>query len=102
LTRRASLERLPCAAETIEAAISVPANASSARRLLTLDAFVAAGFPIVALLNEPSAASNTRTGIAPSVLRMTGHENEAVISEGIQRLGGDDFDEAIVDRGQEQ
>ena len=28
---------------------------------------------------------------------MTGHENEVVISEGIQRLGGDDFDEAIVD-----
>src|ERR1700731_1165192 len=43
--------------ETIEAAVSVPANASSAQRLLTLDAFVAAGFPVVALLNEPSAAS---------------------------------------------
>jgi len=27
---------------------------------------------------------------------MTGHENEVVVSEGIQRLGGDDFDEAIV------
>jgi molecular chaperone DnaK (HSP70) len=27
---------------------------------------------------------------------MTGHLNEVVISEGIQRLGGDDFDEAIV------
>jgi molecular chaperone DnaK len=43
--------------EEIEAAISVPANASSAQRLLTLDAFVAAGFHVVALLNEPSAAS---------------------------------------------
>jgi hypothetical protein len=27
---------------------------------------------------------------------MTGHANEVVVSEGIQRLGGDDFDEAIV------
>ena len=27
---------------------------------------------------------------------MTGHTNEVVVSEGIQRLGGDDFDEAIV------
>jgi molecular chaperone DnaK len=105
--------------ETVEAAISVPANASSAQRLLTLDAFVAAGFHVVALLNEPSAASleyahRYRSTITAkreyvliydlgggtfdaSLLKMTGHENEVVISEGIQRLGGDDFDEAIVD-----
>ncbi|CQD09720.1 DnaK family protein [Mycobacterium lentiflavum] len=105
-------------ADTIEAAISVPANASSAQRLLTLDAFVAAGFYVVALLNEPSAASleyahRYRSTITAkreyvliydlgggtfdaSLLKMTGHSNEVVISEGIQRLGGDDFDEAIV------
>ncbi|GAA4543156.1 Hsp70 family protein [Mycobacterium paraffinicum] len=107
------------AGEPIEAAISVPANASSAQRLLTLDAFVAAGFHVVALLNEPSAASleyahRYRSTITAkreyvliydlgggtfdaSLLKMTGHANEVVISEGIQRLGGDDFDEAIVD-----
>jgi molecular chaperone DnaK len=105
--------------ETVEAAISVPANASSAQRLLTLDAFLAAGFHVAALLNEPSAASleyahRYRSTITAkrehvliydlgggtfdaSLLRMTGHENEVVVSEGIQRLGGDDFDEAIVD-----
>jgi molecular chaperone DnaK len=105
--------------ETIEAAISVPANASSAQRLLTLDAFVAAGFHVVALLNEPSAASleyahRYRSTITAkreyvliydlgggtfdaSLLKMIGHTNEVVISEGIQRLGGDDFDEAIVE-----
>jgi len=105
--------------EPIEAAISVPANASSAQRLLTLDAFVAAGFHVVALLNEPSAASleyahRYRSTITAkreyvliydlgggtfdaSLLKMTGHTNEVVISEGIQRLGGDDFDEAIVE-----
>jgi molecular chaperone DnaK len=104
--------------DAIEAAISVPANASSAQRLLTLDAFVAAGFHVVALLNEPSAASleyahRYRSTITAkreyvliydlgggtfdaSLLKMTGHSNEVVISEGIQRLGGDDFDEAIV------
>lgn len=107
------------AGETIQAAISVPANASSAQRLLTLDAFVAAGFDVVALLNEPSAASleyahRYRSSITAkreyvlvydlgggtfdaSLLKMTGHANEVVISEGIQRLGGDDFDEAIVE-----
>ncbi|MCV7101768.1 Hsp70 family protein [Mycobacterium palustre] len=105
--------------EPIEAAISVPANATSAQRLLTLDAFVAAGFHVAALLNEPSAASleyahRYRSTITAkreyvliydlgggtfdaSLLKMTGHENEVVVSEGIQRLGGDDFDEAIAD-----
>lgn len=105
--------------EPIEAAISVPANASSAQRLLTLDAYVAAGFHVIALLNEPSAASleyahRYRSTITAkreyvlvydlgggtfdaSLLKMTGHSNEVVVSEGIQRLGGDDFDEAIVE-----
>ncbi|MDT5147685.1 MAG: hypothetical protein QOC58_2330 [Mycobacterium sp.] len=105
--------------EPIEAAISVPANASSAQRLLTLDAFLAAGFHVVALLNEPSAASleyahRYRSTITAkrefvlvydlgggtfdaSLLRMAGHAHEVVVSEGIQRLGGDDFDEAILE-----
>jgi molecular chaperone DnaK len=104
--------------QTIEAAISVPANASSAQRFLTLDAFVAAGFQVVALLNEPSAAGleyahRYRSTITAkreyvlvydlgggtfdaSLLKMTGPVNEVVVSEGIQRLGGDDFDDAIV------
>ncbi len=104
--------------ETVEAAISVPANASSAQRLLTLDAFVASGFHVVALLNEPSAAGleyahRYRSTITAkreyvliydlgggtfdaSLLKMTGRLNEVVISEGIQRLGGDDLDEAIL------
>ncbi|CAM4278446.1 Heat shock protein 70 [Mycobacterium basiliense] len=107
------------AGETVEAAISVPANASSAQRFLTLDAFVAAGFHVVALLNEPSAASleyahryrstitTTREHVLiydlgggtfdGSLLKMTGHVNDVVTSEGIQRLGGDDFDEAILE-----
>ncbi|GBG36519.1 hypothetical protein NJB14197_10840 [Mycobacterium montefiorense] len=50
--------------ETIEAAISVPANASSAQRLLTLDAFVAAGFHVVALLKR---AVRRQPRIRPSV-----------------------------------
>ncbi|ORA16580.1 Hsp70 family protein [Mycobacterium arosiense] len=109
----------PAPGEAIEAAVSVPANASSAQRLLTLDAYVAAGFRVVALLNEPSAASleyahRYRSTITTkreyvliydlgggtfdaSLLKMTGHANEVVVSEGIQRLGGDDFDDAIVE-----
>ena len=104
--------------EGVEAAISVPANASSAQRFLTLDAFARAGFEVMALLNEPSAAGfeyahRYRSTITTkrehvliydlgggtfdaSLLKMTGRFNEVVISEGIQRLGGDDFDEAIL------
>jgi len=96
----------------------VPANASSAQRFLTLDAFAQAGFEVMALLNEPSAAGfeyahRYRSTITAkrehvliydlgggtfdaSLLKMTGRFNEVVISEGIQRLGGDDFDEAIL------
>jgi molecular chaperone DnaK len=34
----------------------VPASASSAQRFLRLDAFTQAGFKVIALLDEPSAA----------------------------------------------
>jgi molecular chaperone DnaK (HSP70) len=105
--------------ERVEAAISVPANASSSQRFLTLDAFAQAGFEPIALLNEPSAAGfeyahRYRSTITArreyvliydlgggtfdaSLLKMTGRRNEVVRSEGIQRLGGDDFDEAILE-----
>lgn len=104
--------------EPLEAAISVPANASRAQRFLTLDAFTQAGFEVMALLNEPSAAGfeyahRYRSTITAkreyvliydlgggtfdaSLLRMTGRRGEVVTSEGIRRLGGDDFDEAIL------
>jgi molecular chaperone DnaK len=104
--------------ERVEAAISVPANASSAQRFLTLDAFSNSGFEVVVLLNEPSAAGfeyahRYRSTITSkreyvliydlgggtfdaSLLKMTGRWNEVVTSEGIQRLGGDDFDEVIL------
>ena len=104
--------------EPLEVAISVPANSSSAQRFLTLEAFRAAGFTPVALLNEPSAAgfeyahrfrstiTSRRENVLvydlgggtfdASLLRMTGKTNEVVTSEGVRRLGGDDFDEAIL------
>ena len=105
--------------ELLEAAVSVPANASSAQRFLTLDAFARAGFQVRALLNEPSAAGfeyahryrATITGkreyvaiydlgggtFDASLLKMSGRQSEVVTSEGVQRLGGDDFDAAILE-----
>jgi len=104
--------------EPLEVAIGVPANASSAQRFLTLDAFQRVGFRVTAFLNEPSAAgieyahryrstiTTHREYVAiydlgggtfdASLLKMTGKASEVVTSEGIQRLGGDDFDEVIL------
>ena len=76
--------------ETIEAAISLPANATSAQRLLTLDAFVAAGFHVVALLNEPSAASLEYAHRYRSTITA---KREYVL---IYDLGGGTFDASLL------
>lgn len=102
----------------LQAAVSVPANASSAQRLITLDAFRRAGFDVQRLLNEPSAAACEYAHRYPrsvsgrrehvlvydlgggtfdaSVLRLDDQGGEVVGSAGLSRLGGDDFDEAIL------
>jgi molecular chaperone DnaK (HSP70) len=103
----------------LEAAVAVPANAHGAQRFLTLDAFRRAGFEVLALLNEPSAAgfeythryrdtlSARRDQILvydlgggtfdASLVRMTGRRHEVLATAGLPRLGGDDFDEALAD-----
>jgi molecular chaperone DnaK (HSP70) len=104
--------------DVLSMAVSVPANASTAQRLMTLDAYRRAGFEVKAVLNEPSAAGleyahrfrNTVTSkreyvlvydlgggtFDASLIRMDGRTNEVVTSSGVSRLGGDDFDEAIA------
>lgn len=104
--------------EPLELAVSVPANASSDQRFLTLDAFRRAGFEVLALLNEPSAAGfeyahrfrSTLTSkreyvlvfdlgggtFDASLIHMAGRTNEVVTSAGVARLGGDDFDAALL------
>jgi molecular chaperone DnaK (HSP70) len=103
----------------IDAMIAAPANSHSAQRFLSLDGFRQAGFEILGLLNEPSAAGfeythrfrNTLTTkrdhvvvydigggtFDVSLLQMSGARHEVVTSAGISRLGGDDFDEILVD-----
>jgi molecular chaperone DnaK (HSP70) len=102
----------------LRAAVAVPANAHSAQRLITLDAFRRAGFESVAMLNEPSAAGFEYThrhrdtlsakrdvvGVYDlgggtfdaSVVRMTGRRHEILATAGIARLGGDDFDTVLA------
>jgi molecular chaperone DnaK (HSP70) len=43
--------------EPLEAMVAVPANASTRQRYLTLDAFRRAGFKVLGMVNEPTAAA---------------------------------------------
>jgi len=83
-----------------------------------MDAYRRAGFDVKAVLNEPSAAGfeyahrfrETVTAkreyvlvydlgggtFDASLIHMEGRTNEVITSNGISRLGGDDFDEAIA------
>jgi molecular chaperone DnaK (HSP70) len=105
--------------ESIQSVVAVPANASGAQRLLTLDAFRRAGLHPTAILNEPSAAGfeythrhrDTLTSkrdhvvvydmgggtFDASLVRMSGASHEVLTTAGLNDLGGDDFDEVIVD-----
>jgi len=103
----------------LRSVVAVPANASSAQRLVTLDAFRRAGFNPIAMLNEPSAAGfeythrhrDTLTSrrdhvvvydlgggtFDASLVRMRGRHHEVLATGGVNRLGGDDFDAVLVD-----
>lgn len=106
--------------EPLEVMLGVPANAHSNQRFLTVEAFWQAGFHVLGLLNEPSAASiefghgsrKTRSNASrsrilvydlgggtfdASMVDLSGTEHEVVASEGIATLGGDDFDEILAE-----
>jgi molecular chaperone DnaK (HSP70) len=105
--------------EPMQAAIAVPANTHSAQRFATLNAFRAAGFEVLAMLNEPSAAGfeythrhrNTLTArrehvvvydlgggtFDVSLVRMHGKRHEILSTAGTSDLGGDDFDAILLD-----
>ncbi|WP_437910486.1 Hsp70 family protein [Sorangium sp. So ce327] len=98
--------------------VATPANAHGSQRFVTLDAFRRAGFEVIALLNEPSAAgfeythrhrstiTSKREHIVvydlgggtfdASLVHMTGRSHDAVTTAGLNHLGGDDFDAALA------
>ncbi len=100
--------------------LGVPANANSNQRFLTEEAAQAAGFTVLGLLNEPSAAaiefahrnraerkSRSGSGLVVydlgggtfdvSLVTMGETEHTVVASDGIPSLGGDDFDVLLAD-----
>lgn len=107
-------------AEPLEVMLGVPANANTNQRFLTAEAFRQAGFRVLGLLNEPSAASiefghrsrttHPRKGkirilvydlgggtFDASLVELDESEHRVIASEGIAALGGDDFDEVLAE-----
>ncbi|MEJ7604902.1 MAG: Hsp70 family protein [Bryobacteraceae bacterium] len=98
--------------ERLEIILGVPANANSNQRYLTVEPFQRAGFQVLGLSNEPSAASveyghrNRSATSAEDVLvydlgggtfdaslvHIEGSMHTVVASEGVSDIGGDDFD----------
>jgi molecular chaperone DnaK (HSP70) len=78
--------------DPLEAMIGVPANANSNQRFLTADAFRAAGFQVLGMLNEPSAAS-VEFGHRGMAGRMRGTEKPLLVYD----LGGGTFDASLVE-----
>jgi molecular chaperone DnaK (HSP70) len=121
--RTALLEASSCPVawegQALAAYVAVPAGASSWQRMATLDAFRVAGFEVVGLLNEPSAAgleyadryrasvtSNRQDVLVydlgggtldVSLVRMGGGAHEVLAHAGDNHLGGDDFDTVLLE-----
>ena len=108
------------AAETLEIMLGVPASANSNQRFLTEEAAQSAGFTVLGLLNEPSAAaiefahrnsserkSRAGSGLVVydlgggtfdvSLVTMGETEHTVEASDGIPGLGGDDFDGILAE-----
>src|SRR5262249_31502335 len=77
-------------AEPIQSVVAVPANASGAQRLMTLDAFRRAELSPIAMLNEPSAAGFEYTHRHRDTL--TSKRDHVVVYD----LGGGTFDASLV------
>ena len=105
--------------DRLEAMLGVPANANSNQRFLTEEGARGAGFEVLGLLNEPSAAavefayrnSNDRKNrgrgallvydlgggtFDVSLVALGETEHAVIASDGIATLGGDDFDEILA------
>jgi molecular chaperone DnaK (HSP70) len=111
------------AGEPLEVMLGVPASANSNQRFLTVEAFRRAGFDVIGLLNEPSAASleygHTHREKATkkdailiydlgggtfdaSLVELDARSHDVIASEGIHSLGGDDFDHLLAEAALEE
>ena len=110
--------------EPLESVITWPTNANGAQRYVTRQCFKKAGFDVLNALNEPSAAAiefadrmNRGNRILArrftasvaifdlgggtfdaALVQIAGGDFRVVASVGVERLGGDDFDEILARR----
>jgi molecular chaperone DnaK (HSP70) len=120
--RRELLDRSTLGAskyDKLQVMLGIPANANSNQRFLTQEAARAAGFEVLGLLNEPSAAAvefayrsgsdrknREKAGLLvydlgggtfdASLVALGEAEHSVIASDGIADLGGDDFDELLA------
>ena len=99
-----------------EAVVTIPANFPNEAREETMAAARRAGLNVQYIINEPTAAAlyyafkegkNMRGTYAVydlgggtfdvSVIRIDGQDIEVLASGGVKRLGGDDFDKALIE-----
>ncbi len=118
LRERSTLDLDPDA--PLEVMAAVPANAPSRQRWLTLEALRRAGFAPLGLLNEPTAGAldfahrHLELGrkspkkyvvvydlgggtFDTSAVSLQGRQFDLIASAGLARLGGDDFDQLVLD-----
>ncbi|BDQ33403.1 Hsp70 family protein [Pseudodesulfovibrio portus] len=99
-----------------EAVVTIPANFSNEAREATLEAARLAGLNVKNIINEPTAAAmyyafhqgEELAGTYAvydlgggtfdvSIIRVKGQDTEVLASEGVNRLGGDDFDKKLME-----
>jgi molecular chaperone DnaK (HSP70) len=104
--------------EGLQIVLGVPAHANSNQRFLSVEAFRSAGFEVLGVLNEPSAASiefghrQRQSKAIPetilvydlgggtfdaSLVTLDENVHHVIASEGIPTIGGDDFDHVLLD-----
>src|SRR5246500_2570909 len=110
------------ARDTTQIVLGVPAHANSNQRFLTVESFRNAGFDVLGVLNEPSAASiefghrQRQSRSSPetilvydlgggtfdaSLVTLDENVHHVIASEGIPTIGGDDFDQILAELGLE-
>ena len=99
-----------------EAVVTIPANFANEARESTLAAAKVAGLSVKNIINEPTAAAlyyayssgDALNGVYAiydlgggtfdiSVINVNGSDIEVVNSDGVSQLGGDDFDEKLIE-----
>lgn len=118
ITERSNLRVKP--GEPLKATVAVPAHASTRQRYLTLEAFQAAGFEVLGLVNEPTAGAveyvhhclGSLSGRSPkryvivydlgggtfdtAAVSLKENRFDLIGAEGVNWIGGDQFDEIIA------